>query len=147
LTPTGSWASVALALAATAGAWRMHHVAARPVNDRRNNAFAPDPGRVDLLSSLLLVWGMAWWVWAVIDHIFAFTAGLDDAVYWAGLLRHGRGYAILLALSLSSGLWTALARRANWRALALFACGLPLATAVWLLATHGPGPLALGAPV
>jgi uncharacterized membrane protein len=147
LAPSGAWAPVVLALAAVAGAWRMHHVATRPANDRGENAGPAWIGRQGLLSSLLLSWGMAWWVWAAVDQIFAFTAGLDEGAYLAGLPRHGRGYLVLLALSLSSGLWTAIARRANWRALALFACGLPLAAATWLLATHGPGPLALGAPV
>ncbi|MDR0635008.1 MAG: DUF2339 domain-containing protein, partial [Azoarcus sp.] len=145
--PSGSWVPAVLALAATIGAWRIHHVAARGGDDQKNNPFAPDPKRIGILSHLLLTWGMGWWLWAVIEKVITMTARLDGGAYFTDLLRSGSAYAILFALSLSAGLWTMIARRAQWRALALFACGLPMATALWLLAVRGPGPFMLGAPV
>jgi uncharacterized membrane protein len=145
LAPSGTWAPVVLALAALAGAWRMRHAETQAANVRQGKTVAPESVWNTSLSTLLLVWGMIWWVWAAVDQVFAFAAGPGDGDF-AALLRHGRGYGVLSVLALSSGVWTAIARRANWRALALFACGLPLVTAAGLLATCGPGPFALGAP-
>ncbi|MDR1162321.1 MAG: DUF2339 domain-containing protein [Candidatus Accumulibacter sp.] len=146
LASSGSWAPVALALAAAAAAWFMHRSTTRPATARRDNAFALDPDRIDTLSSVLLAWGMIWWVWATVDHIFAFTDTLEGGSYFSALLRSEREYAVLFALSLFSVLWTALAHATQWRALALLACGVPLAAATGLLTTRGAGPFALGAP-
>jgi uncharacterized membrane protein len=143
---SGSWAPIVLALAAIAGAWRMHHVAARWTGGQCGKSSALAPERIGALSNLLLAWGMVWWVWAAVDQVLAFAARLDGG-YFASLLHNGSAYAVLLAFSLSAALWQAVARRSRWRALALFACGLPLPMALWLLAEYGPGPFALGAPV
>ncbi|MDR1275119.1 MAG: DUF2339 domain-containing protein [Candidatus Accumulibacter sp.] len=146
LAPSGSWAPVALAFAAAVAAWLMHQRAARPASARRDNAYALEPERIDTLSGVLLAWGMIWWVWATVDHIFAFTDALEGGSYFSHLLRSEREYVVLFALSLFSVLWAVLAHATQWRALALLACGVPLAAATGLLTTRGAGPLALGAP-
>ncbi|MDR0441395.1 MAG: DUF2339 domain-containing protein, partial [Candidatus Accumulibacter sp.] len=145
--PSGAWAPCVLALAAMIGAWRMHRVAASCADKAPPTAGdAPDPRRIALLSSALLAWGVGWWLWTVIDQITVFCGALDEAPDHPGLLRDGSAYLILFALSLSAALWTTIAHRTRWRALS-FACGLPLAVGLWVLASDGPGPFALGFPV
>jgi uncharacterized membrane protein len=137
LAASNPWASAALALAAMCGAWRMHHVAFHQTNQtsrisQTKRPSALDPSRIAALSSLLLVWGVSWWVWAIADRIAGFARihvlALDEF-----------GCLLLLALSLSGLLWMAIARFAEWRALA-FASLLPLAAALWVLATQGVPP-------
>ncbi|MDR0716950.1 MAG: DUF2339 domain-containing protein [Azoarcus sp.] len=139
--PSGHWASVALALAAMAGAWRIHHVAARGAA-----AFpALDPQRLLHLSSLLLAWGAGWWTWTVADQMGALAAhgvGFDGR----SELAFTQDHLILLALSLSALLWMTIARIARWRAMAL-AVFLPHAAAICLLAKHGLPWSALAGPV
>jgi uncharacterized membrane protein len=138
LTPFDSWAPAALALAAMAGAWRMHQVKAR--------LSVLDPERIGVLANVLLEWGVGWWVWTLVNQVAVFSGKMGTTGAFESLLHHGSAYLILLTLSLSAALWTSIARRARWRALAL-TCLLPLPVAVWVLLEYGPGPLALGFPV
>ena len=119
LASANPWASTALALTAMFGAWRMHYVAWRS----SDHPGTLDPGRIAALSSLLLVWGVGWWVWVIADQGLAFVVRRgfvsNDAAYW---------HWFLLAISVSGLLWTALARFIQWRSLAL-ASLLPVAAA------------------
>ncbi|MDR2260633.1 MAG: DUF2339 domain-containing protein [Azoarcus sp.] len=139
--PASRWVPAALALAAMAGAWRIHHAAVRGT---AANA-AIDPRRLAYLSTLLLAWGVGWWTWAVADQMGAlagYGAGFDGRSAPAFTQDH----LILLALSLSALLWMTIARVARWRAMAL-AVFLPHAAAIWLLAKHGLPWRALTGPV
>jgi uncharacterized membrane protein len=144
--PSDSWAPAALALAAMAGAWRMHHVAARRTDDSPDASGAPDPRRIAAFSGLLLAWGVGWWLWTVINQISFFCARLEGTGFFARELRDGGEYLVLLTLTLSAALWSAIARRTKWRSLSFASCALPLAAATCVLVAHGPGPFALGFP-
>jgi uncharacterized membrane protein len=128
LTPLGHfgfWTPAALALAALACAWRLHRAAADADAKRPDDALsAPFPA----LSNLLLVWGVGWWVWTAVCEIGRFH-------HDTGIFEH----MALIALSFSATLWMLLARREQWRALAL-SCLLPLAAASLIL-LRGEGSL------
>lgn len=119
----GFWTPAVLALAALAGAWRLHRASAR----ERTLAV----GGLDLerLSQLLLVWGAGWWALTAVWEIARFVP--------AGLREH----VALLAAAVSVALWALLALREQWRALALLCLALlPLAIAAlasaWSLEYH-----------
>ncbi|MDR1349537.1 MAG: DUF2339 domain-containing protein [Zoogloeaceae bacterium] len=103
----GFWTPAALSLAALAGAWRMTRAVA-----------VADANPLPVFSPLLLLWSVGWWVWTVIGESARFAPD--------GSFEH----IALLVLSASAIFWMGLARRAQWRNLAL-ACLLPLVVAAW----------------
>jgi uncharacterized membrane protein len=127
--PSNGWIAAVLALAAFAGAWRLHRAASDADSDHRNPRASLDPLRMGVLSNLLLVWGIEWWVWCVADRI-VFYMGDDLGI---GLEFFHWGFFVL---SLSAALWMALAHILKWRSLA-HASLLPLAIAAFVLARYG----------
>ncbi|MDR2128771.1 MAG: DUF2339 domain-containing protein [Burkholderiaceae bacterium] len=147
------WIPAALALAALMGAWQFERVifsniktlAATLARARRSRRTAAQSGDEDegaddgdigsligvkqlgALSSLLLLWGVGWWVWTGFAELARFVAPAPQL-----------GYAALLALVLSAQVWMWLARRTAWRALALPACLLPPVAAVMVLVDASP---------
>ena len=117
------WTPAALSLAALAGAWRIRRIAARvPEKSRSRAKDNPiDAQQLGLLSGLLLLWGIGWWVWTGFAELSRF------------ILRPQLVYAALLTLAVSALLWLWLARREAWRGLALLTCLLPLVAAVMVL--------------
>jgi len=115
LAHAGFWTPAALAMAAQVGAWRLQQVA------RREQAGALAVLSLERLSQLLLVWGAGWWSLALVGEILRFAAPALQAPL------------VLLAAAASVALWSLIAGRAQWRALALL-CGLLVpAAAVTLL--------------
>lgn len=117
----GFWAPTVLALAALAGAWWLHRSAEQELS----------LGALDLerLSQLLLAWGAGWWALAALGEIVRFV---PDAL---------REHAALLVAALSVAMWTLLALREGWRALAALCLTLaPLAclalASAWRLEYH-----------
>ncbi|MEX6503889.1 DUF2339 domain-containing protein [Pseudomonas zhanjiangensis] len=120
LAHAGFWTPAVLALAALVGAWRLQRQArAEPLAGLTR----PGLGR---LSQLLLVWGAGWWVLSLAGEVLRFAA----APLQAPLL--------LLAAAASVALWTPLAARAGWQALALLCTLLVPAGAVVLLFAWRP---------
>ncbi|MFJ3052169.1 DUF2339 domain-containing protein [Pseudomonas nitroreducens] len=97
----GFWTPAVLALAALVGAWRLHRA-----SERERNLALGGLG-LEQLSQLLLVWGAGWW---------ALTALWEIARFVPGEMRE---HVALLVAAISVGLWSLLARREQWRALAL----------------------------
>ncbi|MNZ58493.1 hypothetical protein D3C78_765040 [compost metagenome] len=123
LAHAGFWTPAVLALAALVGAWRLH----RASESERGLAL----GALDLerLSQLLLVWGAGWWALTALCEIVRFVPG------------EMREHVALLVAALSVALWTLLALREQWRAMALLCLALmPLAclglASAWRLDYH-----------
>ncbi|MDH1008720.1 DUF2339 domain-containing protein [Pseudomonas nicosulfuronedens] len=102
----GFWTPAVLALAALVGAWRLHRA-----SERERNLALGGLG-LEQLSQLLLVWGAGWW---------ALTAVWEIARFVPGEMRE---HVALLVAAVSVGLWSLLARREQWRALALLCLAL-----------------------
>ncbi|QJP07294.1 DUF2339 domain-containing protein [Pseudomonas multiresinivorans] len=102
----GFWTPAVLALAALVGAWRLHRA-----SERERNLVLGGLG-LEQLSQLLLVWGAGWW---------ALTALWEMARFVPGEMRE---HVALLVAAISVGLWSLLARREQWRALALLCLAL-----------------------
>ncbi|MFS2127031.1 DUF2339 domain-containing protein, partial [Pseudomonas sp. Pseusp97] len=102
----GFWTPAVLALAAMIGAWRLHRA-----SEREHNLALGGLG-LEQLSQLLLVWGAGWW---------ALTALWEIARFVPGEMRE---HVALLVAAISVGLWSLLARREQWRALALLCLAL-----------------------
>lgn len=102
----GFWTPAVLALAALVGAWRLHRA-----SERERNLALAGLG-LEQLSQLLLVWGAGWW---------ALTAVWEIARFVPGEMRE---HVALLVAAISVGLWSLLARREQWRALALLCLAL-----------------------
>ena len=124
LAHAGFWTPAVLAIAALIGAWRLQQVARREQDGVL--------GTLSLLglSQLLLVWGAGWWVLSLVSEVVRFaSAELQPA--------------LLLKLAAASvALWTLIACRTQWRAMALLCTLLVPAAAVILLyagnATYHP---------
>jgi len=121
LTPlahTGFWTPVAIALAAFIGAWRLLRASrqgTRPLLAGLDFA---------LLSNFLLGWATLWWSFAWLGEIFRF---LPEA---------SRPHAELLAAAATALLWLPVARRWQWKSLAMLSTLLlPIAILV-LLASY-----------
>ena len=102
----GFWTPAVLALAAMIGAWRLHR------SSERERHLALGGLGLEQLSQLLLVWGAGWW---------ALTALWEIARFVPGAMRE---HVALLVAAVSVGLWSLLARREQWRALALLCLAL-----------------------
>ncbi|MGL4317754.1 MAG: DUF2339 domain-containing protein [Pseudomonas sp.] len=115
LAHAGFWTPLVLAIAAQIGAWRLRHVLLRQQ--------AGELGSLSLqrLSQLLLVWGSGWWALALAGEVLRFAP-----VQLQGAL-------LLIVAAASVALWSWLAGRLRWRALALL-CSLlvPLALVILL---------------
>jgi len=120
IVPPNGWIPAVIALAAFAGAWRLHHVAQRSrVSDSRENApraskaFHPD--KISAWSSFLLTWGVGWWVWCAIERIWFYSKqeffANTETLY-------------LPVIVLSAVAWLIVSRLARWRLLALFCLAL-----------------------
>ncbi|KAF1053641.1 MAG: hypothetical protein GAK43_01311 [Stenotrophomonas maltophilia] len=121
----GFWTPMCLALAALIGAWRLHRAAERDA--------AQLSGWMDFerLSQVLLAWGAGWWLFALIGEIVRFVP-----------LPERPGIA-LLAIAASVALFSLLALRERWQALATACFGLgPLALVVLALSDWQAPPLA-----
>lgn len=122
----GFWTPAVLAIAAKIGAWRL-----------RRASQDTDPEALDVeamgdLSHLLLLWGAGWW---------GMTAFCEVVRFVPAELRVA---ALLLAAAGTAALWTLIAARTGWRALALLAATLtPIAAALLGFAVDAsPHPLA-----
>ncbi|MBD9501654.1 DUF2339 domain-containing protein [Pseudomonas sp. PDM17] len=102
----GFWTPAVLALAALVGAWRLHRAS------ERERSLALGGLGLEQLSQLLLVWGAGWW---------ALTALWEIARFVPSEMRE---HTALLVAAASVGLWSLLARREQWRALALLCLAL-----------------------
>ncbi|WP_343578300.1 DUF2339 domain-containing protein [Pseudomonas sp.] len=102
----GFWTPAVLALAALVGAWRLHRASA---HERR---LALGGLGLEQLSQLLLIWGAGWW---------ALTALWEIARFVPAPMRE---HVALLVAAVSVALWSLLARRDQWRALALLCLAL-----------------------
>ncbi|PJI46639.1 MAG: hypothetical protein CTR55_23955 [Pseudomonas sp.] len=102
----GFWTPAVLALAALVGAWRLQRA-----SERERNLALGGLG-LEQLSQLLLVWGAGWW---------ALTALWEIARFVPSEMRE---HVALLVAAVSVGLWSLLARREQWRALALLCLAL-----------------------
>mgnify|MGYP001045754935 CR=1 FL=1 len=102
----GFWTPAVLALAAMIGAWRLQRAS------ERERHLALGGLGLQQLSQLLLVWGAGWW---------ALTALWEIARFVPGEMRE---HVALLVAAVSVGLWSLLARREQWRALALLCLAL-----------------------
>ncbi|MDF3935089.1 DUF2339 domain-containing protein [Pseudomonas citronellolis] len=104
LTPlahSGFWCPAVLALAALVGAWRLHRAGAG------GEALQLGALTLEHLSRLLLVWGAGWWALTALCEIQRFVAAPQ------------REHIALLVAAASVLLWSLIARRERWRALAL----------------------------
>lgn len=133
LVPSNEWVAAVLALAAIAGAWRLHHAISHPTQNHQNSPSPLEPSQMSRLSNLLLIWGIGWWVWCVVDRV-AFYMVVEKTGLSAVYVT--TAYPILLVLSISATLWSALAYAVKWRSLAL-ASLLPMAAAAVVLARYG----------
>jgi uncharacterized membrane protein len=118
LAHSGFWTPAIIALAAFAGAWRLRRAA------EREDGFALGAAGMALLSTLSLWWGGVWWALAAWSEIERFVP--------SGMQAHAEA----LAAAVSVGLWTLLARRLQWHALAamcltLAPIGVLLLLAAW----------------
>lgn len=114
LAHAGFWTPMVLAIAALIGAWRLFLAASR--DDESMGALS-----LEWLSQLLLVWGGGWWTLAVVGEVLRFaTADLQLPL-------------LLLVAAGTAALWTWLAVRVQWRALALLCPLLVPAAGVALL--------------
>ncbi|TLP74783.1 DUF2339 domain-containing protein [Pseudomonas nitroreducens] len=102
----GFWTPAVLALAALVGAWRLHRA-----SERERNLALGGLG-LEQLSQLLLVWGAGWWALTALWEIARFVP------------VEMREHTALLVAAVSVGLWSLLARREQWRALALLCLAL-----------------------
>lgn len=102
----GFWTPAVLALAAWVGAWRLHRAS------ERERHLALGGLGLEQLSQILLIWGAGWW---------ALTALWETARFVPSEMRE---HVALLVAALSVGLWSLLARREQWRALALLCVAL-----------------------
>ncbi|MBB4863042.1 putative membrane protein [Pseudomonas nitritireducens] len=102
----GFWTPAVLALAALIGAWRLHRA-----SERERNLALGGLG-LEQLSQLLLVWGAGWWALTALWEISRFVP------------VEMREHVALLVAAISVGLWSLLARREQWRALALLCLAL-----------------------
>ncbi|MCP1624213.1 DUF2339 domain-containing protein [Pseudomonas nitroreducens] len=102
----GFWTPAVLALAAIIGAWRLHRA-----SERERNLALGGLG-LEQLSQLLLVWGAGWWALTAVSEIARFVPS------------EMREHVALLVAAISVGLWSLLARREQWRALALLCLAL-----------------------
>lgn len=102
----GFWTPAVLALAALVGSWRLHRAS------ERERSLALGGLGLEQLSQLLLVWGAGWW---------ALTALWEIARFVPGAMRE---HVALLVAAVSVGLWSLLARREQWRGLALLCLAL-----------------------
>ncbi|HLD64953.1 MAG TPA: DUF2339 domain-containing protein, partial [Pseudomonas sp.] len=112
LAHAGFWTPMVLALAALVGAWRLQLGRDR---DQALGALS-----LERLSQLLLVWGAGWWVLALVSEVLRFAAPALQVPL------------LLLVAALSGLLWSLLAVRTQWRALALL-CTLLVPAALVLL--------------
>jgi len=121
LTPlahSGFWTPAIIALAAFAGSWRLCRAA------EHEDGFALGAAGMATLSTLSLWWGGVWWALAAWSETERFVPSAMQA--------HGG----VLAAAVSVGLWTLLARRLQWHALAamcltLAPLGVLLLLAAW----------------
>ncbi len=115
LAHVGFWTPAVLAVAALIGAWRLHRAAGE------TSTQAVSPGALRQLSHLLLVWGSAWW---------ALTALCEVQRFVPAPLRAG---VLLLVAALSVGLWTWVALRSSWPAMARLCLTLTPIAAIFLV--------------
>jgi len=110
LTPlahSGFWTPMLIALAAFVAAWRLH---------RAPSATDSTLPNLNVLSSILLIWGAGWWGFAALAEIFRFVAPA------------ARINISLLAAGSAIFVWTLAARHWEWRSLAkLCALMMPIA--------------------
>ena len=73
--PSNGWATAVLAVAALAGAWRLHRAAVHSDSGQQQPRTFIDPLQAGVLSNLLLIWGVGWWLWCVADRVmfYCFT--------------------------------------------------------------------------
>ena len=103
LTPfahSGFWCPAVLALAALVGAWRLHRAG------QADDAMRLGALTLERLSQVLLLWGAGWWALTALWEISRFVPEARQA------------HVALLVAALSVALWTPIARREQWRALA-----------------------------
>ncbi|HVJ53297.1 MAG TPA: DUF2339 domain-containing protein [Aliidongia sp.] len=117
---SGFWAPAILALAAYAGAWRLH---------RQDDAAwpgTPMPVGFDRLSAMLLAWATVWWSLAWLGEIDRFLPGPVQP------------HAALLVAAATVAVWIPAARRWQWPMLARFTGLLQPAAILALLDAYGP---------
>ncbi|RJG13084.1 DUF2339 domain-containing protein [Pseudomonas cavernicola] len=114
LAHAGFWTPAVLAIAALIGAWRLFLAA-------RRDDESMGPLSLERLSQLLLVWGAGWWTLALVSEVLRFApADLQVPL-------------LLLVAAGTVALWTLLAVRVRWPALALLCPLLVPAAGVALL--------------
>lgn len=119
LAHAGFWTPAVLAIAALIGAWRLQQVA------RREQAGVLGTLSLQRLSQLLLVWGAGWWALSLASEIVRFASHELQAPL------------LLKVVAASVALWTVIASRAQWRAMALLCTLLvPVAAVILLYAGH-----------
>lgn len=122
LTPfahSGFWCPAVLALAALVGAWRLNRAG------RADDAMSLGALTLERLSQLLLLWGAGWWALTALCEISRFVPAVM------------REHVALLVAALSGVLWTLVARREQWQALALACLALsPLGVVALVSAFH-----------
>ena len=119
LAHAGFWTPAIIALVAFAGAWRL-------LREHRGDKDAF--GRVNLqrLSDATVIWGVLWWAYTAYAEIQRFVPALV------------KPHALVLAAAASVALWTLVARRVQWRTLALLCQGIaPVGALVLLDAWYG----------
>jgi uncharacterized membrane protein len=114
----GFWTPCVLAVVALIGAWRLHRAATS------TTAYAVGPDALAQLSTLLMIWGGGWWA----------TTGASEVLRFVPL--HLQGAALLLVAALSVAVWTEVAARTRWPALALMCLTLTPVAAVALISLY-----------
>jgi uncharacterized membrane protein len=116
LAHSGFWTPMVLGLAAMVGAWRLQREPHAPV-------FAVL--KLQRLSDLLLVWGAAWWMLALIGEVLRFIP------------QELQGPFLLSIAAVSVAIWAVLAERLRWASLGIL-CALlmPAAGVVLLVSAH-----------
>ncbi len=123
LTPlahSGFWCPAVLALAALVGAWRLHR------SGQGGQALQLGALTLERLSQLLLAWGVGWWALIALCEIARFVPAPR------------REHVALLVAAVSVVLWTFVARREQWRALALACLALAPAGVLALASAWQP---------
>lgn len=137
----GFYTPAVLALAALIGAWRLHRAAADAVTHVSTDDTSTDPpptlpiGALAELSHLLLLWGGAWWGLTALCEVWRFVP------------VPLRSAALLAIAAVSAGLFTIVALRARWPAMALLALtltpvGVTVLATLWRPDVHPLGSFA-----
>ncbi|MDR2639631.1 MAG: DUF2339 domain-containing protein [Helicobacteraceae bacterium] len=120
--------ALAIALSGFAGAYL-----ARLSDEQEIASAAQYRSTLAAFANIALGWSVAWFAFAALGEAARNAYLVDPSGEWAAAWSR---HTALLAICVLSAFWTAFAKAASWRSLAI-ACLIPLAAAIVLLVTDG----------